>query len=738
MECNKNDAVRAKEIAEQKLKERDFAGAKKFALKAQKLFPMLEGLPQFMATLDVYISAETKINGEVDWYGVLGVNPLADTETLRRHYRKLYRSLHPDKSVGVKGAFKIIAEALTLLSDKAKREAYDQKRNLSGIYKKNETGNSSTPTNNDDSSVKDQKSAASPRLIPIAPRPSKPNTFWTACNRCKIQYEHLRDYLNQKVRCPNCHEPCYAVEMPAPPKNGPNPTTSWPFYQQQQQNVNRHLTNNTSASNMLKLGSAGVGSIKSPNIASMKMSARLASNAGSTSGPMKKSRIQVNVTGREMLNQMAVPNQKVCLGTESLNTSGTVKNNSVQEMSQLEIRNLLMAKSQMEIRKKLNEWNKKTALEASIKEGKKMVKEKPNGGKKDGNKNAAFVDTNNSVQPRNSSLVTSNIDFNEKAAETKSMSVLDPDFYEFDKDRAEESFGENQVWAAYDDDDGMPRYYALIHNLISMKPFKVQISWLNSKSNAELGPLNWIGSGFSKTSGDFRLGKHVIFSNLNSFSDRVKWMKGKRGVIQIFPRKGDIWALYSNWSPDWNVLTPNEVVHKYDVVEVLEDYNKERGVVVAPLVKVAGFKSVFHQNSDLQEVKTIPREEMFCFSHQVPSYMLTDQEAKNAPKGCRELDTAAIPPELLKVITEAKEVETVEKAKKATKKDDGVESFGKVQEDLDLEESGKSTAQEGMIEDFKNIDTKAKSSNAKESEEEEIVKDTNEGRSQGTNKAKRW
>lgn len=131
----------------------------------------------------------------------------------------------------------------------------------------------------------------------------------------------------------------------------------------------------------------------------------------------------------------------------------------------------------------------------------------------------------------------------------------------------------------------------------------------------------------------------------------------------------------------------------------------------------------FHWSDFDKNMEMFPREEMFRFSHQVPSYMLTDQECKNTPKGCLELDTAAMPPELLKVITEAKEVET---AKRATK-EDGVESFGKAKEDLHLEESGKSTDQEGMIEDLKNVHTKAMSSNAKESEEEEIVKDTNEG-----------
>ncbi|GMP89348.1 hypothetical protein CsSME_00040970 [Camellia sinensis var. sinensis] len=33
--------------------------------------------------------------------------------------------------------------------------------------------------------------------------------------------------------------------------------------------------------------------------------------------------------------------------------------------------------------------------------------------------------------------------------------------------------GENRVWAAYDDDDGKPLYSALIHSAISKRPFKL-------------------------------------------------------------------------------------------------------------------------------------------------------------------------------------------------------------------------------------------------------------------------
>ncbi|KAL2334479.1 hypothetical protein Fmac_015692 [Flemingia macrophylla] len=130
MECYKDEATRAKEIAERMFAAKDTLGAKKFALKALNLFPALESISQLIATLDVYLSTENKTNGEADWYGVLGVDPLSDDDTIRKQYRKLALILHPDKnkSVGADGAFKLISEAWNLLSDKTKRAAYDHRR----------------------------------------------------------------------------------------------------------------------------------------------------------------------------------------------------------------------------------------------------------------------------------------------------------------------------------------------------------------------------------------------------------------------------------------------------------------------------------------------------------------------------------------------------------------------------------------------------------------------------------
>ena len=90
MECNKDEAIRAKEIAERKFAKSDYYGARKFALKARNLYPDLDGLTQMLKTFDVYISAHTKTsNGEVDWYGALGVQPWADDDTVRKQYHTL-------------------------------------------------------------------------------------------------------------------------------------------------------------------------------------------------------------------------------------------------------------------------------------------------------------------------------------------------------------------------------------------------------------------------------------------------------------------------------------------------------------------------------------------------------------------------------------------------------------------------------------------------------------------------
>ena len=75
-----------------------------------------------MAAKDLY---------EKDYYQILGVAKNADSDSIKKQYRKLARQLHPDKTKGDKKLeyrFKAVSEAYDILSDDKKRREYDEAR----------------------------------------------------------------------------------------------------------------------------------------------------------------------------------------------------------------------------------------------------------------------------------------------------------------------------------------------------------------------------------------------------------------------------------------------------------------------------------------------------------------------------------------------------------------------------------------------------------------------------------
>ncbi len=71
-----------------------------------------------------------------DYYGVLGVLPVADEEAIKKAYRKQARKYHPDvsKVTGSEEQFKDISEAWEVLRDRKKRAEYDRICNLDGVH----------------------------------------------------------------------------------------------------------------------------------------------------------------------------------------------------------------------------------------------------------------------------------------------------------------------------------------------------------------------------------------------------------------------------------------------------------------------------------------------------------------------------------------------------------------------------------------------------------------------------
>ncbi|KAH0781641.1 hypothetical protein KY290_001239 [Solanum tuberosum] len=213
-------------------------------------------------------------------------------------------------------------------------------------------------------------------------------------------------------------------------------------------------------------------------------------------------------------------------------------------------------------------------------------------------------------------------------SESKSFEYPDLDFSNFDKDKDESCFKVGQVWAVYNTLDGMPRFYGIIREILSPE-FKLCITWL------ELEPVNetkWLYESFLASCGRFRIGNldniedHLVFSYLVCATNR-----NSNDAINIFPLKGETWALLKDWG--------NKNLN-YEFVEVLSNYNESIGMHVAYLDKTKGFTCLFHRVGD---PFLVPTKGMFRFSHRIPSMKMTGMERDDVPEGSFELDPTSLP-----------------------------------------------------------------------------------------------
>ena len=196
-----------------------------------------------------------------------------------------------------------------------------------------------------------------------------------------------------------------------------------------------------------------------------------------------------------------------------------------------------------------------------------------------------------------------------------------------------------QIWAAYDDIESLPRYYFKVKEIHSRDPFKANITWLDLR-NMSVEQRALKERGYHPVCGaNFRGSSSQIVNSVDIFSHVINWEKGPKGTIKIYPTKGEVWAIYRGRKS--GILSKRKSSSfMYDIVEIVGSYDEQTGVTIAYLVKLFHYKSVFKSS---KVISSIPAEEFYSFSYQVPAHRLKGNEAPGIEEGFWELDPASLP-----------------------------------------------------------------------------------------------
>ncbi|XP_022740699.1 uncharacterized protein LOC111292534 [Durio zibethinus] len=718
MDCNKEEAIRAKNIAEKKMQSRDFSGALKIAAKAQQLFQDLENISQMIMVCDVHCAAEKRLFGnEMDWYAILKVEPTADEATIKKQYRKFALQLHPDKNKfpGAEAAFKLIGDAQRTLLDRGKRSSHDMKRKVTvnrpapaAAFRPSQQPSwyphAATQNNfhSNFAGLNSQQQRQQPTQTGFSNgRP----TFWTKCPYCTVRYQYYTEVLHRSIRCQTCNKTFIAYDSGAVPQatNMSQPNfpqqrvvqnqasyTSQPKFPQQKvvqnqgfckvdegsqrnftaENVFEAFSPNAARTSEVETGKVNGKRVRKQTVESSESCDSESSseseenmviddNGDVLAGKKFDSQVEQNVrrSGRckqhvsykENLSDeedIVSPPKKA---KESGSNCATEESEEMPKEDESKQKNQSGLAGEVKEDKKAVDHSEGKSFEVSLANGKKNIGK---GFEKETAKEDDLKKTSKAYADgvkRNPNPIFDDSLSDSSFKETKEPLLFefpDPEFNDFDKENKEGCFSVGQIWALYDTLDAMPRFYARIRKVFS-SGFKLRITWLEPDPDDE-NEIKWVSEGLPASCGKFKHGAAENVEDHLMFSHLIYWEKGTcRDTYKIFPRKGETWALFKDWNIKWSADTGTDRKYKYEFVEILSEDAEGVGILVAYLTKVEGFVSVFCQMSkDGVDTFVIPPNELFRFSHKVPSFVLTGEERKGVPKGSFELDPASLPEEI--------------------------------------------------------------------------------------------
>jgi len=691
MECNKDEAVRAKQIAENKMQAGDYEGGLKFATKAQRLFPDIQNIVQILTVCEVHCAAQKKHSGsDMDWYGILQTQQSADEASIKKQYRKLALLLHPDKnkSPGAEAAFKLIGEANRVLSDQWKRTLYDSKYGISvgNIAAKVAPSHPSGNSRNYQNIFNSQPRAWNPY------QQFENQTFWTRCSHCNTRYQYFKTILNQTIRCQQCSKSFTARDM----GNLNVPPTYWSPFNNHKESAKHASSKEPPKSNggrsrgreeegvSMSTCTAGVGACsKVANSRNGHVAAGV-TKAGVKVFQAKESQASTKVGCKRARQSASDDNNKAGNGKGIKYTKD--QENTVDPHRETSMKKEHVLYPETDKAGDVGSSPKRPRHHESFTTPKGEEKEVPATGGLFSNLNPPYCatgvgDQNGETRNKASELHEETIlrnkanveqtnvqekevlnsDLNDRKSKADYCSppksnlppnaeifCPDPDFSDFERDKAEDCFAVNQLWAIFDNNDGMPRFYALVKKVYS--PFKLRITWLEADSN-DLGEIEWQEAGLPIACGKFRLGDSQITSDRFMFSHQMHCIKGSGNrTYLIYPKKGETWAIFRHWDLGWSSHPEKHFEYQFEYVEVLSDFDENVGIEVGYLGKLKGFVSLF-QHTVLNGISLfcISPHEMYRFSHRIPSYKMTGAERTGVPSGSFELDPAGLPTCLFEV-----------------------------------------------------------------------------------------
>ncbi|KAL5711409.1 hypothetical protein ACHQM5_021869 [Ranunculus cassubicifolius] len=219
----------------------------------------------------------------------------------------------------------------------------------------------------------------------------------------------------------------------------------------------------------------------------------------------------------------------------------------------------------------------------------------------------------------------------------------------------------NQVWALWDDGvDGMPRVYVRIEKLL-LEELKVEVVFLESNARTDGEEKRWLyKKKLPMACGRFKVGTSKSIVEISELSHQVNVERGalskkdklyvtrRETWVDIFPRDGEIWAVYKDWNANWTLHDLSRA--RYELVEVVSELpSEESDMTVVCLTRVGKAGAVFGRGYHKGEIKRrkYTGKQLLQFSHRIPASKLKVKVMNGVSNEAWKLSPAAVPHHLL-------------------------------------------------------------------------------------------